>query len=430
LNSTPNNSAQGIHWPSVCQFGLSALAIFILWSLGFLLFGIGLAGHLLGAPSFVDPLPAFMMSFSLILSGFLVTPSAFLALQHLLGKSDSGRFDNFSKKISRFTIRSIAAFWVLSFPLIILMGYWVSQKTSFALFFLPLIHILAISLPIIGLLYIALRNLPTGTGQHSWGVFATGLVLSPALILILESFMVLVFIVMGALAIARQPGLLEEITRLMEWLRQTNPSPQLMLDKFSPYLTNPGLILMVIMFGAVVVPLIEEALKPIAVWFFIGSNISPLTGFVYGAICGAGYALFESLALTARGQEWAGLVVGRVGTAAIHILTTGLTGWALASAWKTNRYQTLGGAYLVAVLIHSLWNGLTLVTAFSVLNEIIEAQVQIPIISQLGIVAPFGLVTLAIGSLVVIYLANKSFPKNNDPGEIPLVNSAQEIDRQ
>src|SRR4030067_2197270 len=96
-------------------------------------------------------------------------------------------------------------------------------------------------------------------------------------------------------------------------------------------------------------------------WCLGGSRLPPAEGFTAGILCGAGYALVESLILSVDGgEQWVSLVFARIGTAVVHPLTSGLTGWALAYAWRENRYLRLGAAYLGAVLLHGLWNGLTM----------------------------------------------------------------------
>jgi RsiW-degrading membrane proteinase PrsW (M82 family) len=159
-------------------------------------------------------------------------------------------------------------------------------------------------------------------------------------------------------------------------------------------------------FGAVIVPLIEEALKPLGVWFLAGSRLTPAEGFAAGALCGAGYALLESLLLSSNGgTEWVSLAFARIGTGVIHILTSALTGWALASAWAERRYLRLGAAYLGAVLIHGLWNGLTVLMVVAGLSQALGEPAD-PALAQIGEWAPYGLVALAVIGLAALMWAN------------------------
>jgi hypothetical protein len=165
-------------------------------------------------------------------------------------------------------------------------------------------------------------------------------------------------------------------------------------------------------FWSLVVPLIEELLKPIGVWLLAGRDLSPAAGFAAGALSGAGYALFESLALTSSGAEWTTLVAARIGTGAVHILATGMTGWGLAIAWREGRYALLGLAYLGAVSIHGLWNGITLFSSFLAVAESLNLPLDVPGVARLGEIAPIGLSILAGAALVALVWANRRLARS------------------
>jgi hypothetical protein len=87
---------------------------------------------------------------------------------------------------------------------------------------------------------------------------------------------------------------------------------------------------------AVLLPVLEELFKPLALWFFIRQNWTPAEGFSAGLVCGAAFALLESLmAVTfVPADSWLTTLAARLGTGVLHIVTTGLTGCALVSAWR------------------------------------------------------------------------------------------------
>ena len=136
-------------------------------------------------------------------------------------------------------------------------------------------------------------------------------------------------------------------------------------------------------------------------WLLLGRNPTPAQGFAAGLLSGAGYALFENFSLGAgAGEEWAMVVVVRIGTSLIHILTTGLLGWALSLVWTEKRYLRLGLSYLLAVAIHALWNGMVIITAIS---ELFGTEVDIPdIVHQLAAAAPLVFGLLLSGSLLLL----------------------------
>ena len=260
-------------------------------------------------------------------------------------------------------------------------------------------------------------------------MFDSGLVLAPALITILEMLAALAFMLPVAIYIASQPELVSKIMSLAETIQETPPSPDVLLHDFGPYLVRPAVLFGVLIFGAVIVPLIEELIKPIGVWLLARRRLRPAAGFAAGALSGAGYALFESLALTSGGQEWPSLMVARMGTASVHILTTAITGWALVQAWSRRRYVLLGLCYLTSVAIHGLWNGLTIYSAFTALAEMQNMAFEFPTTTGLAMVAPTSLVFIFLASLAALILFNRKLaagtitsvvpPNTNTTGEAP-----------
>ena len=293
------------------------------------------------------------------------------------------------------------------FPIIIILGYWISQNTNIAWLFLPPIHIIAIIIPVIVVLFLTIRKLPLGSHQRNWGVFSTGLILGPLIILILESLAALIILIFSILVITPNPEMVDKIIKLSEWLSNSNPSPDLVFNKLGPYLTKPAPVFIALSFGALLVPIIEEAIKPLGVLLLYGKKLSPTAGFVAGALSGAGYAIFESLILTSNSQEWTLLVLARISTGAIHILTTSLVGWAIVQVWSDCRITQLIIAYSSAVLIHGLWNALSLTSSFALITAELGIPSNTPIINRIGISAPFALIFLAFGSLLTIMQINK-----------------------
>jgi RsiW-degrading membrane proteinase PrsW (M82 family) len=142
------------------------------------------------------------------------------------------------------------------------------------------------------------------------------------------------------------------------------------------------------------VPLIEEALKPLGLWLLARRSLSPAEGFAIGLLSGAGFALTESLGyasagLQAESQGWAIIVLARAGTAMMHITTAGMVGWGMASAWSKKGIYRLVIGYLGAVLIHSLWNmitvGVGIVAVQSLPSPALLGSVQLVCAGGLGL---------------------------------------------
>jgi hypothetical protein len=158
-------------------------------------------------------------------------------------------------------------------------------------------------------------------------------------------------------------------------------------------------------------------------------NITPARGFFYGMICGAAFALLESLGYLASplGGDWPVLLIGRVGTGILHTGTSGLVGWGLASAWSGRKYTRLAGSYFLAVFIHGLWNAFGLLMG---LAEYIEPVNQLNVIlGQLGAITPAALFVLSVCLFGIILYARKvNTPQISSPAEIE--NSNEIVVRQ
>lgn len=391
-------------WYSVFQFALSALGVFGLWALALTFAAMGVVQETGSQAVPGGLLSTLLTAAGLAVSGALLLPSAVYAFLRVIGKPDT---DRPHLPFLRPTLL------ILFLPLVLLLGYWVSRQEVIAWLFLPPLHILAVGLPVLWVLYLGRRDLPAGTPQRMWGVFGSGLVLGPALILVLEIAALLAFVLIAIIVVAASPDLMDELTRLGQQFMFGRPSPEELAQIFGGYITRPAVILAILAYGSVVVPLIEELIKPVGVWLLAGRSLTPYEGFVAGALSGAGYALFESLALSANGgEEWVYVVVARIGTAFIHILTTSLMGWALALAWRDRRYFNLLLTYLTAVTIHGLWNGLTLMATVS---QLASAQGEQPplLVERLGLAAPAALVLLAAGAFATLLLANRALRRTS-----------------
>lgn len=396
---------------SVAQFALSLLGILVLGLGAFLLALLSLVQGVFDG--WESALPLMLMAAGSGVSGLLLAPSAYYAFLRLQPARSQPR--GLALRLPGISPGLLIFFW----PLVLILGVLVVRlPAALTVFLLPPLHVLAIGLPVLWLFYLAARDLPLGSPQRRWGVFASGLVLGPLLILVAELVALVVFWILGVVVISSQPDLLAEIQDLAARLPYLQTDPEAVLEVVAPYLARPGVVLALLVFGAGLVPLIEEALKPVGVWLLAGRDLGPAAGFAAGVLSGAGYALFESLALTSAGEEWPFLVVARVGTGVIHILTTGLTGWALAVAWQKGRYLLLGGVYLLSVLIHGLWNGMTLAATLAEFNH--QYGVTLPRgLDLAGAAGPYFLAGLALVSLVALVAVNRSLVRRDREAASP-----------
>jgi hypothetical protein len=406
-------------WPSAWQLALSACGMIFLWGLALLLVGTGLVMQFGQTTAAARATPVFLVAAGLGLGGILLIPSGGFALLHLLGRSDLAQRAACSLRVTR------PGLLVLAVPFILFAGQWVVDNTRLAWALLPPLHVLATGLPLLWMVALGLRGLPTGSPQRAWGVLGSGLVFGPLLILGVEISAIVILASLVALYVSLRSDLANQLTALAQRLANAPPSPQAIQRILEPYLLQPGIAYSLFIFPVVLVPLIEETLKPIGVWLLSGRGLTPAAGFTAGLISGAGYALFENLLYASNAGNWAWLVATRMGTGLMHVTTASLTGWGLALAWGEGRYLRLSLAFLTAVSIHALWNGLALLTAAA---QLIPAGAANPsFLANLTVISPIGLGVLTVALFGMLLGFNRLLRRAAPPANGGLTSTANEL---
>ncbi|MEN9562841.1 MAG: hypothetical protein RIR73_1085 [Chloroflexota bacterium] len=285
---------------------------------------------------------------------------------------------------------------------------------------LPLLTVLVIAAPI-GLVFgIASRGIELGARWRFFSIFGLSLTVAPILMVVFELVMVVLIILVGAIYVAiAQPELASEL-EVMALRFNENISQEALLAMLAPYLRNPVLIATGIGYIAIIVPLIEEMLKPLAVWLFARKIESPAQGFALGVLSGAAFALFESLNASADGSTtWAVIVTARTGTSLLHMMTSGLVGWGIASAFGERRIGRFFAAYALAVLIHGIWNAAAAGTGIAAIGEMIGRPEWVFTVAPALVC---GLMTLAIGICAVLIASNRKL--RAQPAEVKVESPA------
>ena len=333
----------------------------VLWGMAFsLILGVGFANSGGNSRSdrsiaVLDSTTLSLLVASLVFSGLLVIPSSIYAFLDMIGRPVINEHPR------RWFLNP--TFLIVVFPFVVYAGQWVITHTRSTWIYLPVLHILAVGLPILWLTYLGYQRLPMSSRQRTWGIFNSGLILGPWLAILAEISALLGLFILAMMYLSARPEFATELSTLAQRLMYAPSSPEVIRRILTPFLSRPGLVYLVIALFVVIVPLIEEVCKPVGIWMLIGRRLSPAEGFVAGVVSGAGFALFENLLYSSNPDTWSFMVTARIGTAAMHILTTGLMGWGLALAWREGRYMRLALAYFTAVLIHGLWNGFSIMAA-------------------------------------------------------------------
>ncbi len=258
--------------------------------------------------------------------------------------------------------------WWLCLALVLLVGLGaaVSALSLAPALLLPPIHVLAMALLPLTILWLVGRSL-RGVGG-SWREVVAGMAgggfLGLGGSLIGEGLIAFVLVVVATGVALMTPGGSEQVAALARNLQDpawlTDPNNLLQ------FLLSPVVALSVLGMFSIPVPLIEEAFKTLAAgvvarWI----RPHPARAFLWGVAGGAGFALAENLFNGALGgvENWALGAVARFGATVMHCFTGGLVGWGWGQLWGARRPLRLLGSYAAAVIIHGLWNAAAVGTA-------------------------------------------------------------------
>ncbi len=387
------------HWPSllvlICL--VPSAGLFLLSSIGFLLNSIYLIVDGSG-----DPVGSMIAALVTSFEGILILAASWFVFQ----KTSGGGKSELDAKLSYPEGYVFIAIVVVIAAFLIGSGISFFDNLPFGLILQPWFTLLVILIPIILLAYSAIRKIYLGSLWQTWAIFGLGMTLVPLIAIFIELFFGLFFITLFALVIASQPELIFEFTQIVQ-----NFEPQVGQDKIFELLASvimrPGVIAGIMVYLAIIVPLIEELFKPLGVWLFSGNIRQPAQGFALGILSGAAFAMVEGFGISGQGgPQWPVVVGLRAGTSLLHIATTGLMGYAITSALKDKRIALLVITYLTSVLIHGLWNaaaagmGISFISEFSrkdhLLNGVFPASIG-------------GIAVLVAGMLIMLHRANRRF---------------------
>jgi RsiW-degrading membrane proteinase PrsW (M82 family) len=138
-------------------------------------------------------------------------------------------------------------------------------------------------------------------------------------------------------------------------------NPLLCVDQpNAPNCQNPGVYNIILLVVAVMAPLIEESVKPLAVIIFIGRVRSAAEAFVLGLAAGIGFNLIETTGYISSGyQDWLSIALVRTGSGLLHGFGAAMVtlGWYYLTHPGKHRGLKVAGCWTYAVLQHAIWNG-------------------------------------------------------------------------
>lgn len=310
--------------------------------------------------------------------------------------------------------------WVF---MIILTAILNGLQSYWGLMALPFFMI-GVGLPVAGLAWIAIGGLPTGSWRRLWAAFTIGMTGSTIGAIFLEYFVVGIAAMAAVVVSAFNPQWLAVLQHI--WNQATNAGDlQDLLTILAPYLTNPLFLLLALLFGSILAPIIEETLKPAAVWLLGKRLSSPAEGFALGALCGAGFALLEGTLAASGSFQMPGFgLAARSASSLLHMTASGLIGWGIASARLEKHYGRLAGAYLISVSIHGLWNGSLILALYGGLRLSLPGASS-DLLSMLLVLTGVGILILVLLTIMIALPVinrrlrpNHPFAKTSDHSDI------------
>jgi hypothetical protein len=299
-----------------------------------------------------------------------------------------------------------AAVWLpaavgLTFPAALLAGAWALASPNLTLIAIP-IHLATAVLPVAFVVLLVQAMGRSSTLRRLWSQLLTGLWGMPLVAIVLE---VLALIPVSLVAIA---GLASSVDgrQIFEPLLEES-SGALTEDAAIRLLLNPWVLASLFAFVSGLVPMIEEAVKSLAV-LPVARRLSPSEAFMGGALGGAGYALFEALFLTQPDPSWLTTMIGRGGATMMHAFTAAITCWGISQVVHYRRWGRLALAYLSSVTMHAAWNAAVIGMGISEINQV-AGILRIPQVLEslalnaapvlLGALSVMALVGLGLGAL-------------------------------
>jgi hypothetical protein len=351
------------HWPSIAilaVLGLSAALLLMFFAVG----GIMSLVDLFSGKG--DPAAQMIGVFAFGVEFIFLLICAWFVFQKAMGREQADT-----------TVRFPFASWhILAGIAIVFLSVVIGLATTYteikwlAWVVLPVLTVFVILPPIWLLFGFGSKAIELGSRWRLFGILGLSMTLAPVIMVVLEVIVLLVVVAVAALFIAvLWPGYLQEIISLGKMIDQAG-SEDVIMSLLGPYLVKPVVIIVALGYISVLVPMIEELFKPLAVWLFARTIDTPAQGFVFGLLSGGAFSLIESLNASSDGTTgWAVIVSVRAGTSLLHMTVSGLMGWGIVSAFRERRILRFFAVYISAVALHGLWNACALGAGLSAMGE-------------------------------------------------------------
>jgi hypothetical protein len=287
----------------------------------------------------------------------------------------------------------ILGIWVV----ILLFSYLLGMGGSYLWLVAPPLKILAIMIPLTLILLYLTNRFGLNNPSRNWGMISFSVIFTEPLTIFIEIILVFVFLIAVGVSGDWSKALGNDAFVYLNRLVYGANNPDILSRIAMPFLSQPVILFIVFSLFSIIIPMLEEIMKPLGLWFFSKKTLAAKDGFFYGAMGGMVFALIESvMGLTSFGMEsWVAISIVRLGTGILHMFTAGMMGWALTSSWKEEKFGKLIGIYLLCIVVHGAWNFMAIGMSLSQL----AAGVHFAAGNVLTIVFPILMFLMAIGML-------------------------------
>ena len=167
-------------------------------------------------------------------------------------------------------------------------------------------------------------------------------------------------IVSGATLGVLVAGLLEFIFSVALVRSQGIDPYQCLTNPDTSQCQNPQIYSLLLIAVAIVAPVVEETVKPLAAIILIKRVRSAAEAFVLGLSCGIGFNLIETSGyISSSYNDWLSTALERTGAGLLHGFGAAMValGWYYLTHPGKNRVPKALGCWLYAVAQHAIWNG-------------------------------------------------------------------------
>ena len=393
---------QTTHYSSFFAFLLSSIGALFLFTLAFIL---GMASLFTYLSENKADVQTTVYSANIFFLGVLLVVVSVISILRFLNKPAAD-----TKVSTSFGVWKIA-FGVIGAGLALLIGSLIKDNTSVNWLLLPMLTIPAVLFPIWTIVGLGTKNLSLGSRWRTWSVLGFSLTVTPLILFVLETLIVIAAVFALVVYAAANPDVASAFEKFTSQFMYLDIQSEEALQLLAPYILKPVVIIPITIFFSILVPMLEELIKPLVVWILAGKLESAAQGFALGALSGTGFAIIETFNVSGQVIEWDTVLIMRIGTALLHITTTALMGGAIYLAIRERRYLRLLGTYLLAVLLHGLWNASAVTVSFSALAATGNLSDVLQWVS-LG-----SLILIAVVLLIILLTSNHRF-KTTEPVEI------------